>query len=113
MKSFVRVATLLTVMAGVAAFGQANAQQEPAGSQQPVAAPQQNDMQNQAAQPISGTIVKEKGQLVLKDSATNMSYKLDDQDKAKQFEGKQVKVTGKLDTSTKQIHVENIEPAQP
>jgi uncharacterized protein YdeI (BOF family) len=117
MKSFVRVAVLLTVLAGLAAFSlQASAQQAP-GSQQPTAtqpqSQQPNDMQNQASQPMSGTIVKEKGKLVLKDSASGTSYKLDDQDKAKQFEGKQVKVTGKLDSSTNQIHVENIEPSQP
>ncbi len=73
------------------------------------AAQQQNDMQAQEAKPFTGTIVKEKGKLVLKDSSTNMSYQLDDQDKAKQFEGKEVKVTGKLDANTKMIHVENIE----
>jgi hypothetical protein len=38
-----------------------------------------------------------------------MSYQLDDQEKAKQFEGKQVKVVGKLDLDTNLIHVENIE----
>src|SRR5215469_9594430 len=116
MKSFVRVAVLLTVLAGLAAFSlQASAQQTP-GSQSPTASQSQSqqpsgDMAGQSAsQPMSGTIVKEKGKYCLKDSATGTSYKLDDQDKAKQFEGKQVKVTGKLDSSTNQIHVENIEP---
>ena len=93
----------------------ANAQQSTPDAQQPTtsaptaAQPQSNDMQAQEAKPFSGTIVKEKGKLVLKDTATNTSYQLDDQDKAKQFEGKSVKVTGKLNANGNVIHVENIE----
>lgn len=102
-----RIATLLFLAAGVAALNAQTPQANPQDSQQPTAAQQPNDMQ--ASAPFSGTIVKEKGKLVLKDSTTNMNYQLDDQEKAKQFEGKQVKVTGKLDG--KVIHVENIEPA--
>ena len=68
-------------------------------------------MQTQDAKPFNGTIVKEKGKLVLKDTAAKVSYQLDDQEKAKEFEGKQVKVTGKLDLNTNLIHVENIEAA--
>ena len=93
--SLLRLAAVLTVAAGMAAFSvSANAHQ---ATQQPSVAQQPNDMQTQDAKPFSGTIVKEKGKFVLKDTATKMSYQLDDQDKAKQFEGKQVKVTGKLD----------------
>lgn len=114
MKGYVRAAILLAATSGLATLSLNAIAQEPAttGSQQQPTAQQPNDMQNSASQPMSGTIVKEKGKLVLKDSATGTSYKLDDQDKAKQFEGKQVKVTGKLDTTTNQIKVENIEPAQ-
>jgi hypothetical protein len=111
MKNFLlRLAAAFAVTAGMVALsGQANAQ-EPAGkSQQPTAAQPQNDMQTQDAKPFNGTIVKEKGKLVLKDTATNVSYQLDDQQRAKQFEGKQVKVTGKLDMNTNLIHVESIE----
>jgi hypothetical protein len=106
----VRLAAVLAFTAGMVALSvQANAQQPARDSQQPNAAQQQNDMQTQDAKPFNGTIVKEKGKLVLKDMAAKVSYQLDDQDKAKQFEGKQVKVTGKLDIETKLIHVENIE----
>ena len=112
----VRLAVLVTLTAGLAAVSvQAHAQQPAGDPQQPVAAqqaaPQATDMQAQDAKPFSGTIVKEKGKLVLKDSGANMSYQLDDQDKAQPFEGKQVKVTGKLNAGTKVIHVENIEAA--
>jgi uncharacterized protein YdeI (BOF family) len=115
MKSFLlRLALAFSVMAaGLALTVSSNAQQS--GQQQPTAAqqqaPQQNDVQTQEAKPFNGTIMKEKGKLVLKDTAANISYQLDDQEKAKQFEGKQVKVTGKLDMNTNLIHVETIESA--
>lgn len=113
MKYSLFVLTVLFAFAGgsVALNAQTTPQAAPR-AQQPVAQ-QTNDAQNQDATPMSGTIVKEKGQYVLKDAVSGTSYKLDDQDKAKQFDGKQVKVTGKLDPTTNQIHVENIELAQP
>jgi hypothetical protein len=39
-----------------------------------------------------------------------MSYQLDDQDKAKQFVGQQVKINGSLDSSTSMIHISDISP---
>jgi hypothetical protein len=36
---------------------------------------------------------------------------LDDQEKAKQFDGQNVKVTGTLDVATFTIHVSDIQPA--
>ena len=108
--SLLRLAAVLTFLATMSVLGaQANVQQAAPGSQQPTAAQQPNDMQAEDVKPFNGTIVKEKGKLVLKDTAANVSYQLDDQDKAKQFVGKQVKVTGKLDSNTNLIHVENIE----
>ena len=56
-----------------------------------------------------GNIVKAGGKYVLK--ANGMSYQLDDQDKAKQFNGQSVKVNGDLDKSTSTIHVTDISPA--
>jgi|SRR5271166_2381807 len=58
---------------------------------------------------FQGKVVKASGKYVLKTS--DMSYQLDDQDKAKQFVGQQVKVTGSLDSSTSTIHVSDISPA--
>ena len=49
------------------------------------------------------------GKYVLKTS--DMNYQLDDQQKAKQFVGQQVKVSGSLDTNTSTIHVSDIIPA--
>jgi len=38
-------------------------------------------------------------------------YQLDDQSQAKSFEGKDVKVTGKLDSASNTIKVKSIEPS--
>jgi Protein of unknown function (DUF5818) len=62
------------------------------------------------AQTFTGRIVKEEGQIVLKDPVTKVSYKLDDAAKAKQYMGKRVKATGKLDLNTNTIQLDRIEP---
>jgi lipopolysaccharide export system protein LptA len=63
----------------------------------------------QSQKSFSGTVVKMQKQYVLKtDTAT---YQLDDQAKAKHFNGKQVMVNGTLDQSTSMIRVSDIQPA--
>ena len=57
---------------------------------------------------FTGTIMKDGEQFLLKDSSGTV-YRLDDSSRASTFEGKSVKVTGKLDTNAKMIHVEAIE----
>jgi uncharacterized protein YdeI (BOF family) len=57
----------------------------------------------------TGTVVKDGEQYVLRDSSGSV-YKLDDSSRAQAFEGKTVKVTGKLDANAKMIHVDSIEP---
>ena len=42
-------------------------------------------------------------------SSKNDVFRLDDQDKAKQFAGMKVKITGNMDAKTKMVHVETIE----
>src|SRR3984893_6061028 len=69
-----------------------------------------HDMKNQDAKSFTGQVAKEKGKLVLREPVTKMIYKLDDQNKAASYVGKQVKVTGKLDMNSNTIQVENIEP---
>ena len=56
-----------------------------------------------------GKISKIDQKLVLEDAITDTSYQLDDQKKAKQFEGKIVRVTGTLDAQNNLIHVQAIE----
>jgi hypothetical protein len=50
--------------------------------------------------------------LVLYDSATQTTYKLDDQDKPKQFIGQRVSVAGSYDESAHVIHIQSIQAAQ-
>lgn len=60
------------------------------------------------AQTFTGTIVKDGGRYLLKVSR-NSVYQLDDREKAKRYEGKQVKVEGILDADGNTLHVNAIE----
>jgi hypothetical protein len=68
------------------------------------------DSQTQEVLAFTGRVIKEQGQLVLKDPVTKMSYQLDDQAKAKPYAGKHVKITGKLEMNSNTIHIAGIEP---
>jgi uncharacterized protein YdeI (BOF family) len=57
---------------------------------------------------FTGTVVKDGEQYVLRDSSGSV-YKLDDSSRAQTFEGKTVKVTGRLDANSKIIHVDTIQ----
>jgi uncharacterized protein YdeI (BOF family) len=48
------------------------------------------------------------GKYVLYDSSTKMVYQLDDQEKAKQFSGQKVNVSGSFDRNSKTIYVTDI-----
>jgi hypothetical protein len=69
--------------------------------------------ETQKPQTLVGKIVKIKsGQFaLLTDEQGGKGVYLDDQEKAKQFEGKNVKVTGTLDVASNMVHVTGIEPA--
>jgi Protein of unknown function (DUF5818) len=58
-----------------------------------------------------GTIVKDGDAYVLK--AANEKYLLDSQKKAKNYEGKNVQITGTLEKDKKLIHVEKIKASPP
>ena len=62
-----------------------------------------------AVHTVTGAINKDGDSYVLKVSDTT-SYKLDDQAKAKPFQGQKVRVTGQVDLNHNQIHVQKIEP---
>ena len=81
-----------------------------AQSQSPAPSAQQDQ---QKSQTFVGKIIKAKnGQYaLLTDEQAGKGAFLDDQEKAKQFEGKSVKVTGVLEASRALIHVTNIELA--
>jgi Protein of unknown function (DUF5818) len=80
----------------------------------PAATPTQasgmQDQSGSATQTFTGTVVKIGDKYVLR-TTDNMTYQLDDPDKAKEFEGKQVKVTGGLQAKNKVLHIQNIEAA--
>ena len=83
--------------------------------QEPQAPPSQARPDQSAPNPDSsraatftGTVLKNGEQYVLKDSSGSV-YKLDDSSRAQSFEGKTVKVTGRLDANSKMIHVDTIE----
>jgi hypothetical protein len=64
---------------------------------------------HQPSQEFQGTIEKAQSRYVLEDKASGATYQLDNQDKAKQFVDKDVKVTGTLDPSTNTIEVSEIQ----
>lgn len=76
----------------------------------PVAVPAQAQQTQAQKTTFTGTILRNGEQFVLRDTAGQI-YKLDDPQHAQPYEGKAVKVTGKLDAEAKLIHVERIEPA--
>lgn len=87
---------------------------DPQGEESPARQPAQTAQAQPQPQPpvsvttLTGTIVKVADKYVLKTSG-NATYALDNQEKAKQYEGKQVKVTGVLDVKSNTIQVESIE----
>src|SRR5580700_10071518 len=110
---FFGVSTLgLILVTGVSAWaapialtasGPAQAQQKPSQPQQampnqaqPSPTPDQPAQDQAQSATFTGTIVKDGSAYVLKDSSGSV-YKLDDATRAQPFEGKSVKVTGKLD----------------
>jgi hypothetical protein len=109
---------LLIFWFGPSLHAQQQADQDPApATPHQATAEQQNEAQMPAsgdtttheAKTFTGHIVKENGELVLKDPVTKVSYKLDDAAKARQYVGKQVKVIGKLDMNSNTILIESIE----
>lgn len=59
---------------------------------------------------FNGTLVRKGSQLALREIAGSL-YRLDGATNASGFEGTNVRVTGKIDLSTRLLHVDAIEPA--
>jgi uncharacterized protein YdeI (BOF family) len=113
-----KLSLLLFVVSGVGAVlsaQQENPARPPAQQQQ-----QQTDEMNQAAaasqaqvpdsESFSGKIVKSGDRLVFQDSIGESIYQVEDQNKVKPFEGKDVKITGAVDPSSKTIYIASIRP---
>jgi hypothetical protein len=58
---------------------------------------------------FTGTILKTGKNFVLNDAVTKTKYMLDNQDKLSPYEGKRVKITGRLDLANNLIHIETIQ----
>jgi uncharacterized protein DUF5818 len=112
MKRLLSIVTLLGITGlgfGLTAAAQNQPGQSPSSSAQQQ---QQQPPDTQAARSFEGKISKAGDKLVLQESSTRQAYQLDDQDKAKQFEGKNVKVTATMDPNTNTLHVVDIAPAE-
>jgi len=106
----------IVAMLGLSGVGMNLAAQQTPSTPQADSMPQQQptDATNPQQSPRSfeGKIAKSGGKLVLKESSTQAAYLLDDQDKAKQFQGKNVAVTATLDSNTNTLHVVDISPTE-
>ena len=80
-------------------------QPAPSTSSQTTADPSQSRSQMQS---FTGTVVKTSDGWMLQDETGKTSYKLDNEKMAKKYEGKSVKVTGTLDSSTNTIHISDV-----
>ncbi len=69
----------------------------------------EGEVSDSTAQTFTGTISKEGPGYVLKVQEST-AYQLDDQDKAKEFDGQKVRVKGVLSRDSNMIHVQKIEP---
>ncbi len=81
----------------------------PQSQDQPIP-PQGNPDDPNQSKTFTGKIIQSGDKLVLTDATGEAIYQLDDQEKARAFLNKNVKVTGILDATTKLIHVSDIEP---
>jgi hypothetical protein len=107
--SWIATLTLATAMSP-AAFAQQD-QSAPPSSNEPqtqTSPAPDTSASNQTQNSFSGTVVKAGKHYVLK--TETKTYQLDDQTKAKEFQGKQVTVSGTLDKSTGTIRVSDIQP---
>jgi hypothetical protein len=68
--------------------------------------------QQPSAQSFEGKITRSGDKLVLQENASKTAYQLDDQDKAKPYEGKNVKVMATVDASNNTLHVVAITPVE-
>jgi len=78
-------------------------------AQQEQAQPNNKMTQQSDVKTFTGKVMKSGEELVLKNNANQTTYKMDDQERAKSFEGRTVKVTGSLDAASNTIQVASIE----
>lgn len=72
---------------------------------------QQPENRDEAVKTFVGTIVKDGDKYVLSDDTRKVWYELDDQQTVSKFNGKKVKVAGRLDATRNLIRIQSIEQA--
>ena len=71
----------------------------------------QEEEQQQREQAFSGTVLKDGDVFLLKDAVNDITFRLDDPEKVKAYEGKAVNVIGTLEKETNIIRVTKVEPS--
>jgi hypothetical protein len=82
----------------------------PTPDQQPGQSPDSHTPTQASRQRVMGIIVRQGEKYVLK-AGDNTTYQLDDQDRARRYQDKQVMVVGRLDPDSNTFHIESIELA--
>lgn len=103
-------ALLVTVPASQVMGSQPQSLRQAHAIQQRQAVAGRNDQQKRT---FEGKITRSDGKLVLQDNANRVVYQLDDQQLAEFFEGKEVKVTGTLDTRSDTIYISDVGLSNP
>src|SRR5689334_14855155 len=88
--------------------------QQPAPTQPSQSQPSQTSPTSDSTpqgQAFTGTIVKGSDGFMLQDDTNKTSYKLDNAKIAKKFNGKNVRVTGTLDSTSNTIHITDVQAA--
>lgn len=110
MKQLLALALLLAVTTGgaIAQNRSGSTSLDPqAHSKQPA------DTENQqSARAFHGRIIRVGHKFVLREASSQTSYQLDDQDKARRFDGRNVEVVATLDPGSNSLHVVDITPAR-
>ena len=104
------IALLILVWVATPGTGQRLQDAPNSSSQSPSHSPQNDDERTHI---FTGRIVSSKGRVMFLDQATQMVYPLENEDKAKQYADKNVKVRGVLDPATNMILITDAEFAPP
>ena len=102
-KSQQLIQSILSILLGGAVFSIAPSS---AASQ----APAQQQPDPARSRTFTGTVARENGQYTLRDES-GKSWKVDDPDRVKPYEGKRVEITGRLDPDGLTIHIDSVNAA--
>jgi hypothetical protein len=101
---------LVVPLCGIGLQLAAQQPQRPADQPSSQAQQQSSASSQQSAKTFQGKIARADEQLVFWDPSSQTAYQLDDQTKVTPYEGKNVKLTGTVDTKTNTLHVLDVAP---